>query len=52
MCVPGKIILKSFATPVTTLTHMNNRSSCISAWNGLVKDIVEANRLDIFKSKL
>ena len=26
--------------------------NCISAWNGLAKDIAEANTLDIFKSKL
>ena len=26
MCVPGKNILKSSATSVTTLTHMDNRS--------------------------
>ena len=26
--------------------------TCISAWNGLAKDITEANTLDIFKSKL
>ena len=25
--------------------------NCISAWNGLAKDIAEANMLDIFKSK-
>ena len=25
--------------------------NCISAWNGLAKDIAEANTLDIFKSK-
>ena len=55
MCVPGKNILKSSATSVTTLTHMDNRSflpNCISVWNGLAKDIAEANTLDIFKSKL
>ena len=28
------------------------RHCCISAWNGLAKDIAEANTLDIFKSKL
>ena len=26
--------------------------NCISAWNGLAKDIAEPNTLDIFKSKL
>ena len=26
--------------------------NCISAWNGLAKDIAEANTLDIFNSKL
>ena len=26
--------------------------NCISVWNGLAKDIAEANTLDIFKSKL
>ena len=26
--------------------------NCISAWNGLAKDIAEANTLDIFKSKI
>ena len=26
--------------------------NCISAWDGLAKDIAEANTLDIFKSKL
>ena len=26
--------------------------NCISAWNGLAKDIADANTLDIFKSKL
>ena len=57
MCVTGKNILKSSATSVTTLTHIDNRSfltgpNCISAWNGLAKDIAEANTLDIFKSKL
>ena len=25
---------------------------CISVWNGLVQEIVEANTLDLFKSKL
>ena len=25
---------------------------CISAWNGLVQEIAEANTLDLFKSKL
>ena len=30
----------------------SNRPNCISAWNGLAKDIAEANTLDIFKSKL
>ena len=25
---------------------------CISAWNGLAQEIVEANTLDLFKSKL
>ena len=55
MCVPGKNILKSSATSVTTLTHNYGQSffpNCISAWNGLAKDIAEANTLDIFKSKL
>ena len=50
MCVPGKII-KSSATSVTTLTHMDNPSFlkfCISEWNGLAKDVAEANTLDIF----
>ena len=26
--------------------------NCISAWNGIAKDIAEANTLEIFKSKL
>ena len=34
-------------------TGLSERSYIIiSAWNGLAKDIAEANTLDIFKSKL
>ena len=44
MCVPGKNILKSYGQSFFP--------NCISAWNGLAKDIAEANTLDIFKSKL
>ena len=57
MCVPGKTILKSSATSVTTLTHMDNRSFLTVLVCGkkvekhsLAKDMAEANTLDIYLS--
>ena len=54
MCVPGKNILKSSGYIGYNVDPYGQSffPNSISAWNGLAKDIAEANTLDIFKSKL
>ena len=51
---PGKFKInleKTWKTP-GILVNLRSTDPGISAWNGLAKDIAEANTLDIFKSKL
>ena len=54
MCVPGKKHSQKFRHIGYNIDPYGQSffPNCISAWNGLAKDIAEANTLDIFKSKL
>ena len=55
MCVPGKIIHAQKFRHIGYNVDPYRQSffpNSFSAWNGLAKNIAEANTLDIFKFKL
>ena len=52
MCVPEKIIQKFRLIGYNIDPYGQSFfPNCISAWNGLAKDIAEANNLDLFKGE-